>query len=322
VIEFPQCDGPHDVPTIRDWLLKQYQYGGPLYGWIDSDPIRNLLPTVQLWWVEPETCDLLATMAPTLPDDYCLDVHDVPTPAGFAIFAHNMEGIDAARPDSTTHVSALLWGPSRIPPYQGKDRVGISVCMFTRARLQSGLTPTELERHAMTMAVMAQGEDGTMTGDIFSYMGRTDWINGAEAVDPILDNTTGIEDFTLASMVEDRKLLATLWEITKTPAVRVERTKPPRHVARRSERKGRSADVRVLTLHRHEPAARSEPSGLGRDWQHSWIVAPHWRWQAHGPGRKLRKLTKIDAYRKGPEDKPLLGAERVWRVVPPKPREK
>ena len=49
-------------------------------------------------------------------------------------------------------------------------------------------------------------------------------------------------------------------------------------------------------------------------------MSPHFRLQPYGPGRSERKLILVEAYRKGDPNMPLLGAERVWRVVPPKPR--
>lgn len=48
-----------------------------------------------------------------------------------------------------------------------------------------------------------------------------------------------------------------------------------------------------------------------RQWTHRWLVHGHWRWQPHGPGRTLRRLTYIRPHVKGPDDLPLRVPTRV-----------
>lgn len=52
------------------------------------------------------------------------------------------------------------------------------------------------------------------------------------------------------------------------------------------------------------------------DWSCRWIVEGHWRNQAYGPGRTERRTVFIEAYVKGPEDKPLKPpTPKIFAVV-------
>lgn len=66
------------------------------------------------------------------------------------------------------------------------------------------------------------------------------------------------------------------------------------------------------SLEPSEPRPEGAPK---REYHYRWIVQGHARLQACGPGRKDRKLIWIDAYPKGPEDKPLKTREKVYAVV-------
>lgn len=75
----------------------------------------------------------------------------------------------------------------------------------------------------------------------------------------------------------------------------------------REERHVTLVDLKRLTEHQ-TPAA--DPTG--RTYTHRWIVRGHWRQQAHGPGRTLRRPTWVPSHIKGPADAPLLEKDTVW----------
>ena len=330
--DLPTIRGPHDVPELRQWLIKHWRPGGGLSFLDEHRFMTRNLPAAKLWWVEPETCDLLAAAAPTLPDDVTLDLDDMPTPCGFAVFAHDLVGTDAnpAADGRPVTVSAILWAPSNLPPMDGRPQAGVSIALFSRLVMDDGLTPEQMTWAAPDMAALdellaprrqlppTENESFVMYGHLFAFIGRTDWLEGWTADRCILDNPFGNDPHTVTSMAEDRRLLASLWALAKTPFVETTTTRPARAVARRSERKGLCADVQVLRL---GGGGTRHPSASGTTTitrKHSWMVSPHFRWQPYGAGRSLRKLILIPAHRKGPEDLPLLGGERVWRVIPPK----
>lgn len=91
---------------------------------------------------------------------------------------------------------------------------------------------------------------------------------------------------------------------------------PTRHGRRRAERIGFKIPedgIRVITLRRPENQSPSDARGRV-DWSHRWIVSGHWRSQWY-PASGEHRPRWIDAYRKGPEDKPLVLKDSVYRWV-------
>lgn len=73
--------------------------------------------------------------------------------------------------------------------------------------------------------------------------------------------------------------------------------------------------VTTVSLRRLRSVDESPVDGSGRKYTHRWIVRGHWRQQAVGAGRELRRPTWIPSYIKGPEGAPLIATEKVnvWR---------
>lgn len=97
------------------------------------------------------------------------------------------------------------------------------------------------------------------------------------------------------------------------------REAPPRQARRGYARQGLLAgidDVQVVALRRKKPVGlpHTEPSGEEVNWSHRWIVRPHWREQWY-PKLGIHQPVWIEAYEKGPEDKPLVVKTQVfdWR---------
>lgn len=323
-VRLPRVDGPLDLPALRRRTLADWQPDGAFGRLATYQPdarwVRQALSTAALWWVEPETCHLLAEAAPSWPDDHLFDWSDAPTPAGLAVFAEDLTGIDAD-PTLTSDVrlSALMWGPATLGPEQpgGQPRASMAIAAWSRAHLQEGLTRDDLQRFMGHLQILAsQHGGGVFTGTVFAYLGHTDWLPGT-ATTHLLPDRPNRSDVAAQSMIEDRRLLATLWQLTRTPIVHVAPARVPRQQRRQLERKGLDPTVRVMRLGGEHVSRETPAEPRTVDWQHSWIVRPHWRWQAHGKGRAERKLILVGPYRKGPDDKPLIGADRVWRVVPP-----
>lgn len=93
-------------------------------------------------------------------------------------------------------------------------------------------------------------------------------------------------------------------EFLKSTIVSSEKESLPRTIRRQIEREGKHEPiVRVIRLRRKEHGQNSDSSG-GIDYSCQWLVRPHWRNQYH-PSTGERKPVFIDAYIKGPEDKPF-----------------
>lgn len=76
-------------------------------------------------------------------------------------------------------------------------------------------------------------------------------------------------------------------------------------------------DVRLIDLRpmRYVRFEDDDPALGGRVYRHRWVVRGHWRQQAHGAKRALRRLVWVPSYIKGPEGAPLLEPDNVmvWR---------
>lgn len=80
---------------------------------------------------------------------------------------------------------------------------------------------------------------------------------------------------------------------------------------RKSQKK--QPPVRVVDLRRSVSQGITDVEQAERTYRNRWIVRGHWRSQAHGPGRALRRRVYIAPHVKGPEGAPLLQREAVYR---------
>jgi hypothetical protein len=113
----------------------------------------------------------------------------------------------------------------------------------------------------------------------------------------------------------ERTILAT-WLLMGQTLVRSERLVAQRPARRRIARADPKLDptVRYIDLRRArtESAGRTDEENRSgsREYRHRWVVRGHWRNQWY-PSRNDHRPIWIDPHVAGPEDKPLLGGERV-----------
>lgn len=111
------------------------------------------------------------------------------------------------------------------------------------------------------------------------------------------------------------QLLQAFWILSGQRIAKADSRPVERHSRKRAERAGFSIPedgIRVVTLRRPETGP-TPASGLV-DWSHRWIVSGHWRNQWY-PSQEEHRPKWIDAYEKGPDDKPLVLNDRVYRWV-------
>jgi hypothetical protein len=250
-----------------------------------------------LWFVSDAMTDLVAHAWKDVPAT-TLTPHLLPDPEGLVIFAHPLVGLDAATA-TPLMVDGYLWGPAELA------RLGVPPVECI------SLAPVAHRQSAPALSNKYHSED------YWGPLGHTDWAIGADT-----DTVTEIEpeDLTpvrVASMVEDRRMMATFWLLASQPNIAEASDAPlPRPVRRREERAGRPAPrVRLVDVRR--PRRPPGPPGAHRDvdWSHRWVVRGHWRQQAYGPGRTLHRPRWIAPFVKGPDDKPLVVDEtvKVWQ---------
>jgi hypothetical protein len=326
-----KVNGPRDLPDLRLHLLDCWRPGGPLreaaaimnplfrsssglpsdFSSVEATFDQRAIETAALWYVSDDMSALVAASAPSLPAT-TLTPELLPTKSGIAFFARPLMGtsadkdelfhlidrdaddpllnalvdVDLAREHrddlDLVQVDALVWGDGehlKMRTYR-KPFVGISI-------------------------YRALDFEGRI--DWFP-LGRTDWTYGDDteaAVDPGLIG----HDRRLASMAEDRRWMACLWLLASQARVGEQTAVPvERSARRRSQRAGYPADVRLIDVRRQAAAASDHDDGEAHhvEWSHRWLVNPHWRQQAYGPGRSLRRPVFILPHVKGPADKPLV----------------
>lgn len=249
----------------------------------------------ELYWVAPEMCDLVATMAPSIPDT----LPQPPCYVGFVMFSKSLLGTDAAT-GGHVYTTAFLWAP-----------------------VETTLGPCiALETYSWRDLVFAyQSLDEKMRGRFREVLpcrlmstGGSEWPTDLETSD--FSRLTAEDEIMEQSMLEDRRLLSTFWALASQKITLEERWEPDRRTRRQAMHWGYKnplAPVRVIRL--REPATRSR-SGAGSDveWSHRWIVGEHWRNQWY-PASGQHRPKLIHAYQKGPVDKPLVLRETVRALV-------
>lgn len=107
--------------------------------------------------------------------------------------------------------------------------------------------------------------------------------------------------------------VCTWWHLIGQPLAAVETQKAPRPLHNMITKLRIDQTVSVVQLRQRPPRKRTDQEGEGRivDWSHRWIVDGHWRNQWY-PSLGIHQSRYIDAYEKGPEDKPLVIREKVY----------
>lgn len=309
---------PEDVVHQRDQLIRWWSVPGEwqhrfalqgrrkIPGWENKNGLKEAeesrrwmemtFKEAELYWVSPEMTEVIIALAPTIPDS----LPQPPVPDALVMFARSIPGTDATTGD-TIFTSAFLWGTvnlARLGPciasetYAWRDLVFMYNAMTEREQ--------ELFRQIYPSRLMPTG------GSEWPLEAMTSEFNQL----PDLP-----EAGTMAlSMLEDRQLLSTFWALVSQRIV-IETTERPysRQVQRQAERHGHVLpEVRVIRL--REPTGHGGAGGSGREYSHRWLVGSHWRNQWY-PKKGVHAPKLIEAYTKGPADKPLKVRETVRALV-------
>jgi hypothetical protein len=149
---------------------------------------------------------------------------------------------------------------------------------------------------------------------------QTDGLQLLPLLDPVELGTT-VEESIQAS-VERKGFGASLalrelyafWNLIRQESVTETAAESvPRPERRRLDRSGGvpASSIRIIRLRRRSSGVGSAHEASGREFHHRWIVRGHWRKQWY-PSLKDHRPVWIAPHIKGPEDKPLLGGEKVY----------
>lgn len=168
-------------------------------------------------------------------------------------------------------------------------------------------------RRAQTITYTNEVHLHTRTGKL---LGRTHFGDGDKVSFLKSNGLPANPELVILSEADGAKVGAFIhvaWAIVNTPLERevTATTVATQRISVGKKRKARNYDVSVIDIRppvrRHSIPNGSDP--VERD--HRWTVRPHWRNQACGPERSLRRRIWIDGYIAGPEDKPLKYRPKV-----------
>ena len=311
-----------------------------------SRTLAAQLPAAELFYVSDDMTELAGHAATTL-TDYRLHPEDLPAPIGLMVYAHPpVTGTGTGNHDGITAVS---WGPGRgglwvhtwataTPEWTtGVARIGRALAelphdqVLARAIRGSQQPPLDPDADPPTTE---QAVDDFAAGLLpnlrrapippsFLPAHGYDWrgVTPMEFTD--IQGWPGYLPSNGEGMAADvktaleRTILAT-WLLMGQTLVRSEPLTAPRAARRRIARDDPHLEptVRYIDLRRARTelpdhgAITDEPRTSGREYRHRWIVRGHWRNQWY-PSRNDHRPIWIDPHLAGPEDKPLLGGERV-----------
>jgi hypothetical protein len=305
---------PHDVVQIRrqmiDWWSQpstwQHHYAlqgrRPIEGdettILDAEAARGWVEDgfreAELFWVSTEMTQVVQAMYPTIPD--C--VPEPPCPNGFVVFARSIPGTDAESGGSI-YTTAYLWRTV-------VTRLGVCWGIETyawRDLINTWRMMTQQQRERFRAVVPLRLHP---TGGLeWPVDNLTSDFSKLPAENPKME----------ASMLEDRRVLATFWALCSQKIAVEENWKPDRNIQRQAKREGWKSIPQVRVIRLREATVHTEREG-GREveWSHRWIVGSHWRNQWY-PASGEHRPKLIEAYQKGPADKPLVVRETVKALV-------
>jgi hypothetical protein len=261
------------------------------------------LAKADLYWISPDMSDMVATLAPSIPD--CMPYP--PCPCGFALFARSIPGIDAVD-GNQIYTTGFLWAQINLANLG--DCLAVTtyswrglVKAFDQLKKENRRREAELDRKLSEV----------MPTQLFPT-GGWEWPEGHMMEDfSSLPPSSAIME---ASILEDRRILSTFWTLCSQKITVETRAQPSRNEIRAATRKRLPVpvdEVRVINLREVETRHPGQ-NGRDIDWQYRWIVSSHWRNQYY-PSRGEHMPKLIDAYQKGPPDRPLKVRDTVKALV-------
>lgn len=291
-----------------------------------GDVQADALGKAETFWVSQEMVSVIQVAGETMPPQP-LRPDDAPAPFGFVWFDRPIRIIDKG--GKRVGIRAVVWSERSIslryrddsppeptdPLYEVFTRDedgyvrGLSMAWYSDFEDDEDET-----NHSIRADIEAAGhawETWKRLSHRLQMFHLDVWPYGISFADAEVEEHMG--------SIDTRRFLVAFFALQGQRLARTERLPTPRHVRRRLERSGTldpTKEVRTITLRRYrEPGVedRGEDRGGPIEWSHQWIVSGHWRNQ-WVPSIEDHRLTWIAPYVKGPEDRPLLVRDTVFKV--------
>lgn len=266
---------------------------------------------------------LIKHAADALNEEDTWDHSQAPTGTGLVRFDKPLELQDIR--GRMLKIHWMTWGPALSESSTGQP-VGITLMTFWNDSWDSDEVGDEYGREIL-------GVDADV---LTTVMGRWRWIGATYyqdgkslgpqmmELDPDVARTQRLinEGVELTPHTNQGRYAYALWLMLNQTITQVEIEEPDRAGRRRAEKMKIPPRVTVIKLRRTKGVDRAEGESLV-EWNRRWVVRGHWRWQHCGPHYlgavevdegKYRCRIWIAPHIKGPDDKPLIGTEKVYSL--------
>lgn len=294
-------------------ILKPVAARDRMIGSLQRATIESLRTAAAYCW-SPTPATAVVSAGAGLPPDVTLSpfaLGDLGAPAtsGWWWFEEPIPVTTLGGPGASKPVCALLWR-REVHPNQG-PRVWFQTMVMDDVPFNGRVQPVPVPTTAWLWP------DGTSLGDLPDGLrrGYDTAYHDKGALAGV--NFAGVETTVEASMFFSRFFLAAATWLRQRIAV-VERGAGIRQVARRLQREHKlphTPVVEVVQLRRREVVTRAAGDAAAkREFSCRWIVHGHMRNQWY-PSKGVHAPKWIDSFLKGPDDKPLKQATRVYAVT-------
>lgn len=263
--------------------------------------MRNASRLAYPFRVSREMTRMVAYAAGAMADDEQILPEDVPTPWGMAYFDGGLQVFDTKGQEIIIHW--IVWAPAQFKASQGFEVEESGVVYWSFNDMIEG--PDRFGREILNSwgkrTKAAAGRWGYVSMNHVAYGKRVGpvMLGGKEGPEPA-SNTL-------------RYLLA-LWAISQQEIADVTEHKAVPQQKGMLKRAKIQPRVSTIAL-RRRASHHIHAEGEGHVHQVRYPVRGHWRNQAYGPGRALRRRIWIADQWRGPEDAPIVTRGKVYDVT-------
>jgi hypothetical protein len=282
------------------------------------DNLTSLMSGAHIFHVQPEMTDLVMGAATGLDDLTTWHTEFLPTQVGFAYFDSPIRIPDPDQNDIKIH--ALVWGPMQV---DGRTFTVLHALHDIRDPDWGTLRSIEI------FGLDKVREEGVLVPSSIESLAQDERLGPAYVLAPasravINDDGTGFTPSAseMHQFLNLKRIFVAYVKLLNQTLVRSHRASIDRHAEKRARRRDIEPTVTVVQLRRVKyTGAPPQDDAHPVDWQHSWIVRGHWRWQPCGPNHPLAEPDGhggyvahiyVNSHIKGPPDKPLKMSERVY----------
>ncbi len=289
-----------------------------------SKIMHNAFQVASAYYVDPDMTDLVVYSSTGMDESDVFRYDELPTECGFAYFEkplilHDVRGVDLL-------INGLLWFSTINVDHTGQQKSGTMLMLLN----DHARTPDTIARE-----IMGQHRTGFDYDVYRAVLGTWGLIGfemlydgqqiGPEVVTADYEKIAELENAGLIAheFTNIRRQVHAFWLMLNQTITKVTDSEIPRPYARRAKRAKLPARVTVVRLRRHE----NHNQGVGKtsvEWQHTWLVRGHWRWQpvsehhplAEGDGEGgYHARLWVRGHVKGPEGKPLHIPTKVYHLT-------